>query len=60
MSTVKNENIKGFKVDCLAMALAYKEMGDLNLTIAKEMDYLEWEATRIIESFLEKMNALEI
>jgi len=55
-----NKNINGLKVDCYEMALAYKEMGDLNLTISKEMEHLEWEAVKLIEAFIENINVLEI
>ncbi|MDD1503178.1 hypothetical protein PVA17_10465 [Lysinibacillus sp. CNPSo 3705] len=55
-----NKNINGFKEDYYEMALAYKEMGDLNLTISKEMEHLEWEAVNLIEAFIENINVLEI
>ncbi len=48
------KNEKGLMVDCHAMALAYEEMGNLNLTISKEMDHLEWEVMKVIEAFLKK------
>lgn len=50
MTIRKNE--KGLMIDCHAMALAYEEMGDLNLSISKEMDHLEWEVMKVIQDFL--------
>lgn len=55
-----NKNINGLKEDYYKMALAYKEMGDLNLTISMEMEHLEWEAVKLIEAFIENINILEI
>lgn len=60
MNILKDEHIYHLKIDSRAMALAYKEMGELNLHISREMDYLEWEAHKILESFLEKIKILDI
>ncbi|MEK5231451.1 hypothetical protein MHB42_06700 [Lysinibacillus sp. FSL K6-0232] len=60
MNILKDEHTYNLKVDSRAMALAYKEMGELNLHISMEMDYLEWEAQKILESFLEKIKVLDI
>lgn len=53
-------NEKGLKVDYYAMAKAYEEMGNLNLTISKEMEHLEWEAVKLMEAFIEKINIREM
>ncbi|HBT72124.1 MAG TPA: hypothetical protein DEB37_07585 [Lysinibacillus sp.] len=60
MNLVKNKRTPSLKIDSHAMALAYQEMGDLNLHISMEMDHLEWEAQRIIDSLLEKIDVLDI
>lgn len=60
MRILKNEKTLSLKIDSQAMALAYQEMGDINLHISREMDYLEWEAHRIIEALLEKVEVVDI
>lgn len=56
MNIVKKDRTIAFKVDSYAMALGYQEMGELNLLISMEMDHLEWEAHKIIDGLLKRVN----
>lgn len=40
------------------MALAYQEMGNLNLKISEEMEHLEIETMKTVEAFLKTINIL--
>lgn len=51
MKVLNDENFNKKKINLDAMALAYQEMGKINLEIATEMDHLEIEAMIIIEEF---------
>ncbi|MGE7092075.1 hypothetical protein ACQKII_11605 [Lysinibacillus sp. NPDC048646] len=56
MKAFKDGNSNRNNIDRYAMALAYQEMGNINLIISKEMQHLEIEAVKSVESFLKKMN----
>jgi len=60
MNIVKNDRKLALKVDSYAMAIGYQEMGELNLRISMEMDHLEWEAHRIIEGLLKRVNVMDV
>ncbi|MFJ5764220.1 hypothetical protein ACIP9C_02595 [Lysinibacillus sp. NPDC093210] len=58
MKASNNRNLNRNKVDRYAMALAYQEMGKLNLMISAEMEHLEIETLKTVEAFLKTINIL--
>ncbi|MET4561021.1 hypothetical protein [Lysinibacillus parviboronicapiens] len=56
MKAFKDGNSNRSTIDRYAMALAYQEMGNINLIISKEMQHLEIEAAKSVETFLKNMN----
>ncbi|AHN24056.1 hypothetical protein EYB33_07910 [Lysinibacillus sphaericus] len=58
MKASNNRNLNRNKVDRYAMALAYQEMGKLNLKISEEMEHLEIETMKTVEAFLKTINIL--
>ncbi|MFY0516873.1 hypothetical protein ACOMCU_03435 [Lysinibacillus sp. UGB7] len=56
MKAFKEGNSNRSKIDRYAMALAYQEMGNINLIISKEMEHLEIEAIKSVEAFLKKID----
>ncbi|MFJ7648608.1 hypothetical protein ACIQ1H_13680 [Lysinibacillus sp. NPDC097279] len=58
MKASNNRSLNRNKIDRYAMALAYEEMGKLNLTISAEMEHLEIETIKTVEAFLKTINIL--